>query len=63
VGITGDPDAYWWLVRWSVAGVWSARLLPATQSSLLVMVAGVEAVAVTAVDKVGNASTDAVWRP
>lgn len=63
VGITGNPDAYWWLVRWRVAGDWSERLLPATQSSLLVSVTGVEAVAVTAVDKVGNASTDAVWRP
>ena len=63
VAVTGVPDAYWWLVRWRVAGAWSQRLVPATQPSVQVFVPAVDAIAVTAMDRVGNASTNATWRP
>lgn len=63
VNVTGDADAYWWLVRWRSAGVWSQRVVPAGLRSLSIAATAVEGVAVAAVDRVGNASADAVWQP
>jgi uncharacterized lipoprotein YddW (UPF0748 family) len=60
--ITGS-DAHWWLVRWRVRGSWSQRLLPHTQRTLALAASGVDAVVVNAIDRVGNASVDARWRP
>ncbi len=63
VNVTGDADAYWWLVRWRSAGVWSQKVVPAGLRSLSIAAIAVEGVAVAAVDRVGNASADAVWQP
>ena len=63
LAIGGGPDAYWWLVRWRVAGHWSQRLVPAGQRTVGITATGVEGVVVTAVDRAGNASANVVWRP
>lgn len=63
VGVTGDADTYWWLLRWRTGGTWSQSLIPGSARVLSVPVAGTDAVVVNAVDKVGNASADAVWQP
>ncbi len=63
VNVTGDADAYWWLVRWRSAGVWSQKVVPAGLRSLSIAATAVEGVAVAAVDRVGNASADALWMP
>lgn len=62
VVITGS-DARWWLVRWRTRGRWSQRLLPASQRTFVTDASGVDAVVVNAIDRVGNASEDARWRP
>lgn len=59
----GGSDAYWWLVRWRSSGTWRQKLLPATQRTTDVPSNGLEGVVVTAIDRVGNASPDVVWRP
>lgn len=63
VAVSGDAEAYWWLVRWRVGDSWRQRLVPATRSSVTVSEAGIDAVAVQAIDRVGNASLPATWRP
>lgn len=63
VSTTVDPDAYWWLVRWRAGAVWDQRLVPVTEPSVAIATLGVDAVVVHAVDRVGNASAPAVWRP
>nr|AKQ02756.1 hypothetical protein [uncultured Gemmatimonadetes bacterium Rifle_16ft_4_minimus_37772] len=63
VTVTGDAGAYWWLVRWRSGGTWLQRLVPAAQRSVAITTLGVDGVAVTAINRVGNASGNAVWRP
>jgi Glycosyl hydrolase-like 10 len=66
IAVAGGADAYWWLVRWRAADVWYQRLVPATQSTVAITppgADGVDAVVVTAVDRVGNASIDVIRRP
>ncbi len=60
--ITGS-DAHWWLVRWRTRGSWSQRLLPHTQRTITLAASGVDAVVLNAIDRAGNASADARWRP
>ena len=60
--LAGDGDAYWWYVRWRDGGRWHARLTRASQSLVTVTGSNIDGVAVAAVDRVGNASPDAVWR-
>lgn len=62
VVVTGS-DAQWWLVRWRTRGSWSQRLQPASQRTFVADASGVDAVVVNAIDRVGNASADATWRP
>ena len=63
VAIADGADAYWWLVRWRADGAWSQRLVPAAQRSVTITTPNVDGVVVTAVDRVGNTSADAIWRP
>ena len=60
---TGSDVLSWFLVRWRTNGVWSSKILPVVSRSVDVPAAGVDGVVVNAVDRVGNASADAVWRP
>lgn len=59
----GGTDSWWLLVRWRANGTWRQRLLPITQRTLDVPAAGVDGIVVNAVDRAGNASEAAVWRP
>ena len=56
----------WWLIRWRNGTMWSHRVVPASQTfyDVPATTAGVvtSAVVVNAIDRVGNASSDAVWR-
>lgn len=58
----GEPLS-WYLIRWRSNGVWSQRLQPATTLTADVPTAGTDGVVVNAIDRVGNASADVVWRP
>ncbi len=62
VAISGGADVQWWLLRWRASGVWYQRLLPVSLTAPVISAAGVDGVVVTAVDRAGNASTNAVWR-
>lgn len=62
VRLTGDAETYWWFVRWRDAGRWQARLVRASQDTVALPGARIDGVAVAAVDRLGNASPDAVWR-
>ncbi len=59
---TGEPLA-WHLVRWRNNGVWTQKLLRATVATVDVPLSGTDGVVVNAIDRVGNASIDVVWRP
>ncbi|MFN5582741.1 glycoside hydrolase family 10 protein, partial [Gemmatimonas sp.] len=63
VTTSASGDAWWWLLRWRVNGAWRQRLVPSTQRTVDIAASGVDGVVVNAVDRVGNASADAVWRP
>jgi uncharacterized lipoprotein YddW (UPF0748 family) len=56
----------WWLIRWWNGSSWSQRVAPATLSSHTIPVtsggSATAAIVVNAIDNVGNASADAVWR-
>ncbi len=54
----GENPAHWWAVQTKSGGVWTLRVLPAAGESL--PVAGLDAVAVRAVDRYGNAGPPAV---
>ncbi|MEY3701088.1 MAG: hypothetical protein RI891_380, partial [Gemmatimonadota bacterium] len=62
VQVAGDGDAFRWFVRWRDAGRWQSRLAPASLATLTLIGGNIDGVAVAAVDRVGNASPDAVWR-
>ena len=53
----------WYLIRWRTNGAWAQRLQPATALTADVPLTGTDGVVVNAIDKVGNASADVVWRP
>jgi hypothetical protein len=53
----------WYLTRWRTGGRWSQRLQRAAALTADVPTAGTDGVVVNAIDKVGNASPDVVWRP
>lgn len=59
----GDADTRWWLVRWRAAGRWRQRLLPVGQRNIEIAAVGIDGVVVNAIDRVGNASGNVVWRP
>lgn len=61
--IASDGEAYWSLVRWRAAGEWNEKLLPSTTPSLTITAPGLDAIVVNSVDRVGNASASAIWRP
>lgn len=63
VTITGGGDASWFLIRWHVASGWDQKLLASTQRSLELTTTGIDAVVVNAIDRAGNASANALWRP
>lgn len=64
VSITPNgTDAYWWLIRWRASGTWRQRLVPASTRSLDVPAAGIEGIVVTAINRIGVASSDTTWRP
>lgn len=52
----------WWLIRWRNGTTWTQRLLPSTVTTYDVPSAGTNAIVVNAIDRVGNASVDALWR-
>lgn len=58
----GSSDTRWYLVRWRIGTTWAQKLLPANVASTTAPSVLADAVVVNAVDKAGNASTDAVWR-
>lgn len=57
----------WWLVRWRNGTTWSQRLVPASTVTVDVAASNAgsatNAIVVNALDRAGNASTEAVWRP
>ena len=53
----------WFLVRWRANGAWSQRTVPASSRSVDITAGGVDGIVVNAIDKVGNASPDVIWRP
>ncbi|MEQ1693121.1 MAG: family 10 glycosylhydrolase, partial [Gemmatimonas sp.] len=61
----GEPLS-WWLMRWRNGTSWSQRVVPVSQAfyDVPATTSGVptSAVVVNAIDRVGNASADAVWR-
>lgn len=62
VRLAGVADVYWWFVRWRDAGRWHARLIRASQETVTFPGSRIDGIAVAAVDRLGNASPDAVWR-
>ncbi len=64
-GDGGKPLA-WWVVRWRNGSTWSMRTHPATRRFVDIPASAgasaTDAIAVHAVDRVGNASEPAVWR-
>lgn len=66
VTAVGSGLLSWWLIRWRNGTTWSQRVVPASQLTHDVpgTAGGIatSAVVVNAIDRVGNASADAVWR-
>lgn len=60
---SNSSDTWWYLLRWRVAGTWRQRLVPSVQGAVDIPAAGVDGVVLNAVDRAGNASADAIWRP
>ncbi len=60
--VTSEPLA-WYLLRWRTSGTWSQRLQRVAALTADVPAAGTDGVVINAIDKVGNASADVVWRP
>jgi len=60
--VTSEPLS-WYLIRWRTNGAWSQRLQRVSALTADVPSAGTDGVVINAIDKVGNASTDVVWRP
>jgi uncharacterized lipoprotein YddW (UPF0748 family) len=62
----GIEPLAWWLVRWRSGTTWFQRVLPAAERRVDVPLrsptADTDAIVVNAIDRVGNASADAVWR-
>lgn len=66
IGGDGGKVLSWWAVRWRIGSSWSMRVIPADVRTVDIP-AGVaasttDAVVVSAIDRVGNASEPAVWR-
>lgn len=59
----GSPDTWWFLLRWRTNGTWRQRLVPTAQRVVDIPAANVDGIVLTAIDRAGNASGDAVWRP
>jgi uncharacterized lipoprotein YddW (UPF0748 family) len=59
----GSSDTWWYLVRWRASGTWRQRLVPVTQRVVDMPASGVDGIVVNAVDRAGNASGEAIWRP
>ena len=59
----GSDLLAWHLVRWRTNGAWAQKTLSSASRSIDVTAAGVDGVVVNAIDRVGNASVDVVWRP
>ena len=61
----GEPLA-WWLIRWRQGATWFQRVVPASARAHEVPATDVNgtttAIVVNAIDRVGNASTDVIWR-
>jgi hypothetical protein len=60
--VTSEPLS-WYLIRWRTNGTWSQRVQRVAALTADVPSAGTDGIVVNAIDKVGNASTDVVWRP
>lgn len=60
---SGSSDTWLYLVRWRANTTWRQRLVPVTLRTVDVPSSGVDGIVVNAVDRAGNASADAVWRP
>lgn len=59
-------DAWWWLIRWRSGGVWQQMLRPAANRAFDIQASGtggIEGIVVTAINRVGVASSDVLWRP
>jgi hypothetical protein len=50
------------LLRWRVNGEWRQRVIASVQRAADIPAANVDGVVLNALDKVGNASADVVWR-
>lgn len=66
IGGDGGKVLAWWALRWRNGSTWSMRVVPATLRTADVPAAlaasMTDAVVVSAIDRVGNASEPAVWR-
>ena len=63
VTISGNStDVRWWFVRWRSNGTWKSKMLPSATRATTVPGTGTDAVAVAAVDPVGNASGHGTWQ-
>ena len=58
-----SPDTWWFLLRWRTNGTWRQRLVPTAQRVVDIPAANVDGIVLNAIDRAGNASGDAVWRP
>lgn len=60
---SNSNDTWWYLLRWRANAAWRQRLVPLAQNAVDIPAAGVDGVVLTAIDRAGNASGDAIWRP
>jgi uncharacterized lipoprotein YddW (UPF0748 family) len=58
----GKPTR-WWLLQTRAGGVWTTQVLPPGRNDIYLDNSNVDAVAVRAVDRLGNLSEPAVWSP
>ncbi|WP_158514763.1 glycoside hydrolase family 10 protein [Gemmatimonas phototrophica] len=64
LSVTMSPngsDTWWFLLRWrTTSGTWQQRLMPSTQRATDLPAANIDGVVLTAIDRAGNASGNAV---
>ena len=60
---TSGKPARWWLLQTRSKGIWSTQVLPGGLNDIYLDNTALDAIAVRAVDRLGNLSTPAVWSP
>ncbi|MGA2870808.1 MAG: hypothetical protein ABSF34_16805 [Verrucomicrobiota bacterium] len=59
----GGQPARWWVLQTRAHGTWTTQILPAGRHDVYLENSNVDAIAVRAVDRLGNLSEAAVWSP